>query len=247
MKISALFLLLTFSPALTSCGQTTRQNPGSSREADTSKTAYQYREAGYDGIGKVYMGREIAQVMGHLGAAWLDRPEREQEERTDLLLDALRLKQTDVVADIGAGTGYFTFRIAPKVPRGKVLAIEIQQEMIDDLNRNKQTNKAPNVTPVLGTISNPKLPANSIDLALMVDAYHEFSHPREMMEHLVKALKPGGRVVLVEYRAEDPNVMIKPSHKMTVAQATKEMKAVGLELKEVYKQLPQQHVMIFGR
>lgn len=211
------------------------------------KGVYQYRKAAYDGIGKTYMGREISQVMGHLGAAWLDRPEREQEERTDLLLEALNLKPTDVIADVGAGTGYFTFLMAPKVPKGRILAVDIENEMIADLNKTKNRSKITNVEPVLGTITDPKLAANSIDMALMIDAYHEFSHPREMMTNIVRALKTGGRVVLVEYRAEDPNVPIKPHHKMSIAQAKREMKAVGLQLKTVYDKLPQQHVMIFQK
>jgi SAM-dependent methyltransferase len=200
-----------------------------------------------DGTGKYYMGREIAQVMGHLGAGWLERPEREKEERTDQLLQALKLEPDDVVADIGAGTGYFTFRISPLVPQGKVYAVDIQQEMIDYLEKNKTANKAPNVTPVLGTISNPTLPDNSVDMVLMVDAYHEFSHPREMMQGIVSGLKPGGKVALVEYRAEDPNVPIRPRHKMAVAQARKEMAAVGLTWVETVDVLPQQHLMFFQK
>ncbi len=193
------------------------------------------------------MGREIAHVMGHLGASWLERPEREQEERTDLLLKALSLKPTDVVADIGAGTGFLTFQIAPKLPQGKVLAVDIQPEMITYLNQGKAKRKMPNVTPILSTESDPKLDAKSIDMAIMIDAYHEFSYPREMIQHLVAALKPGGRIVLVEYRAEDPNVPIKELHKLSVAQATKEMKAVGLKLLKNDDRLPQQHIMFFGR
>ena len=236
-------ILLFVSISLIACkrGSSQQTSPTQSNSAGH----YQHRTASYDGIGKVYMGREIAQVMGHLGAEWLERPEREQEERTDLLLQALNLSPTDVVADIGAGTGYFTFRIAPNVPKGHVLAVDIQPEMIDFLTQGKHKYKASNVKPILGTITNPKLPANGVDLVLLVDAYHEFSHPREMMEQIVKALKPGGRVVLVEYRAEDPNVPIKVLHKMSLAQATNEMKAVGLRLQRNDKRLPQQHIMIF--
>ncbi|GAB3262302.1 class I SAM-dependent methyltransferase [Larkinella harenae] len=236
---------LVFLLAYTLCGFSFGQSTGAA--GSRPKGPYHYRTAAYDGIGKVYMGREISQVMGHLGAAWLDRPEREQEERTDLLLEALSLKPTDVVADVGAGTGYFTFLMAPKVPKGKVLAVDIEPDMINDLNQTKRKSGLQNVEPVLGTITDPKLPANGINLAIMIDAYHEFSHPREMMTNIVRALKPGGRVVLVEYRAEDPNVLIKPHHKMSIAQATREMKAVGLSLKTVYKKLPQQHVLIFQK
>lgn len=222
------------------------QQPAISSPAASAKV-YNVRKPSRDGTGKIYQGREIAQVMGHLGASWLERPEREQEERTDLLLKALQLKPTDVVADIGAGTGYFTFLMAPQLPKGKVLAIDIQPEMITYLNEGKAKHKAPNVQPVLGTESDPKLTAGSIDMAILIDAYHEFSYPREMMEHIAAALKPGGRVVLVEYRAEDPTVPIKELHKLSVAQATKEMKAAGLKLLKNDDRLPQQHIMFFGK
>ncbi|WP_234735898.1 class I SAM-dependent methyltransferase [Tellurirhabdus bombi] len=244
MKSISLPVFLIWFLATVSCGQNSTSKPTLTQ---TSDSVYQYRDAAQDGIGKVYMGREIAQVMGHLGAEWLERPEREQEERTDLLLKLLRLKPTDVVADIGAGTGYFSFRLAPELRQGKVLAVDIQQEMIDLLNQAKQKNKATNVEAVLGTISDPKLPPNSIDMALMVDAYHEFSHPYEMMRNIATALKPNGRVVLVEYRAEDPSVPIKTLHKMSVAQAKKELQAVGLQFDAVYKNLPQQHVLVFSK
>ena len=239
-------LWILFLISLFSCGK------GSSQQASTQTTAdstgyYQYQNATRDGIGKVYQGREIAQVMGHLGASWLERPEREREERTDLLLRALNLKPTDVVADIGAGTGFFTFLMAPELPKGKVLAVDIQPEMIQYLNEGKAKRKIANVQPVLGTESDPKLTASSIDLAILIDAYHEFSYPREMIGHIASALKPGGRVVLVEYRAEDPNVPIKELHKLSVAQATKEMKAAGLKLLKTDDRLPQQHIMFFGR
>ncbi len=193
------------------------------------------------------MGRDIAQVMGHLGAEWLERPDRQSEERTDLLLRALNLEKDDVVADIGAGTGYFTFRISPLVPQGKVLAVDIQPEMLTMIRNKTDSEKASNVQTILGTEQSPQLPADSVDLVLMVDAYHEFTYPREMMENMVQSLKPEGRVVLAEYRAEDPDVMIKPKHKMTEAQATKEMQAVGLRLIENKKVLPQQHLMFFGK
>ncbi|WP_461076094.1 class I SAM-dependent methyltransferase [Spirosoma flavus] len=223
-----------------------QQQSTASAPADSAKV-YRFGEASRDGIGKIYRGREIAQVMGHLGASWLERPEREQEERTDLLLKALDLKPTDVVADIGAGTGFFTFQMAPEVPKGKVLAVDIQPEMITYLNEGKAKRNITNVVPVLGTESDPKLPANSVDLAIMIDAYHEFSYPREMTAHIASALKPGGRIVLVEYRAEDPSVPIKPLHKLSVAQATKEMKAAGLRLLKTDNRLPQQHIMFFGK
>ncbi|QJD76998.1 class I SAM-dependent methyltransferase [Spirosoma rhododendri] len=238
-------LLILLVTTLSACGQgSSQQQPAQTTRADT---VYQYQDASRDGTGKFYKGREIAQVMGHLGASWLERPEREQEERTDLLLKALQLKPTDVVADIGAGTGFFSFLMAPKVSQGRVLAVDIQPEMIEYLNEGRAKRKATNVQPILGTESNPKLPSNSIDLAIMIDAYHEFSYPREMMQHLADALKPGGRIVLVEYRAEDPAVPIKPLHKLSIAQASNELKAVGLRLLKTDERLPQQHILFFGK
>ncbi|MBD2714803.1 class I SAM-dependent methyltransferase [Hymenobacter sp. BT646] len=200
-----------------------------------------------NGIGKYYQGRQIAHVMGHEGADWLERNDRQEEEGTDILLRELQLKPTDVVADIGAGTGYFSFRISSLVPKGKVLAVDIQPEMIQYLRDNKAQNKAPNVEPVLGTVQNPNLPAGGVDLVLIVDAYHEFDHPREMMRAIKEALRPGGRLALVEYRAEDVNVPIKRIHKMSEEQARKEVEAVGLEFVENRQTLPQQHLLIFRR
>ncbi|CAN5227000.1 class I SAM-dependent methyltransferase [soil metagenome] len=240
-------LWILFFIFLTACGQGSSQQQSATTSPTDSTKAYRFGEASRDGIGKIYQNREIAQVMGHLGASWLERPEREREERTDLLLKALNLKPTDVVADIGAGTGFFTFLMAPKLPEGKVMAVDIQPEMITYLNEGKVKRKITNVQPVLGTESDPKLPASSVDLAILIDAYHEFSYPREMMGHIVSALKPGGRVVLVEYRAEDPSVPIKELHKLSVAQATKEMKVAGLKLIKNDDRLPQQHIMFFGK
>jgi len=203
--------------------------------------------ASRDGIGKCYMGREIAQVMGHLGAGWLERAEREQEERPSVLIRNLRLAPTDVVADVGAGTGYFSFRIAPLVPQGKVLAVDIQPEMLDHIRRRQTETGIRNVEPVLGTIADPGLAPTSVDLALLVDVYHEFSHPREMMLAIARALKPGGRVALVEYRAEDASVPIKRLHKMSERQAIEEMNAVGLAWVETTNVLPWQHLMSFRK
>ncbi len=201
-----------------------------------------------NGIGKYYMGRQIAHVMGHEGADWLERRDRSKEEDTNLLLKELNLRPTDVVADIGAGTGYFSFRIARLVPKGQVLAVDIQPEMIAELNANKTQTHLANVRPVLGQPDNPHLPAGAVDLVLIVDAYHEFDHPREMGRAIARALRPGvGRLALVEYRAEDDNVPIKRIHKMSVAQARKEMAAVGLEFVETVETLPQQHLLLFRR
>jgi SAM-dependent methyltransferase len=215
--------------------------------AAEAEAVYTQRPPSEYGIGKVYMGREISHVMGHLGAGWLERPEREREEQPEVLIKSLSLASTDVVADIGAGSGYFSFRLAERVPDGRVLAVDIQPEMLDIIERRKKARSVPNVQPVLGTITDPRLPEGEVDLALMFDAYHEFSHPREMMEALYRALRPGGRVALVEYRAEDPDVPILATHKMTEAQARKEMESVGLRFVETLGALPQQHLMIFAK
>jgi ubiquinone/menaquinone biosynthesis C-methylase UbiE len=198
-----------------------------------------------DGIGRFYMGREIAQVMGHQGAGWLERRSRESEEQPQKVITALELKPTDTVADIGAGTGFFSFRIAPRVQ--KVFAVDVQPEMIQILEYLKDKKQIQNVEPVLGTVKTPNLPNNSVDVALMVDAYHEFEYPREMMSAIADALKPGGKAVLVEYRGENPLVLIKGLHKMTQAQVKREMAAIGLTYRETRNSLPQQHVMIFQK
>ena len=200
-----------------------------------------------DGIGKYYMNREIAKVMGHQAMMWLERPSRVAEEKPDLTVEKLDLKPDDVVADIGAGTGYFSFRMAQQVPEGKVYAVDIQPEMLDAIAFLEEENNIDNVETVLGTEENPNLPPESIDLALMVDAYHEFAYPREMMEGIVEALKPGGRVVLLEYRKENPMIMIKPLHKMTQKQVKKELKAVGLKWQETKQFSPEQHFLVFSK
>lgn len=208
---------------------------------------YEYRtEHSPDGIGKFYLGREIAHVMGHEAAAWLDRPEREAEEHPDKLIAAMDLRPGQVVADIGAGTGYFTFRMAPLVaPKGKVLAVDIQQEMLDMLRAKAKEQKITNVQTVLGAENDPKLPAGEVDVVLMVDVYHEFDQPYEMMSAIKKSLRPNGRVALVEYRGEDPAVPIKPLHKMTETQARREMEAAGLRWVKTVGTLPRQHILIF--
>ena len=205
-------------------------------------------EASRDGIGRFYMGREISHVMGHLGAGWLERSSREQEERTDLLLAALDLQPGEVAADIGAGTGYFSLPMARAVGEsGRVLAVDIQPEMLAIIERRMLAEDLFNIEMILGTETDPRLPAGEVDLVLLVDAYHEFSHPLEVMTGVVQSLSAHGRVVLVEYRGEDPAVPIKPLHKMTVAQAELEMRAVGLTLENADNSLPRQHILTFRR
>lgn len=199
-----------------------------------------------DGTGREYMGREIADVMtSEHGALWLDRPQRDEEELPQRLLRALNLNASDVVADIGSGTGFFTFRIAERVPSGRVYAVEVQQALVDTIRVRAERRGFRNVTPVLGAADNPALPENRLDVALIVSSYHEFAHPREMLVELVRALKPGGRLVLVEYRAEDVTTDITDLHRMSEEQIIREGEAVGLNYRETIDVLPQQHIVVF--
>ena len=201
-----------------------------------------------DGIGKIFMGREIAHVMGHQAADWLDRPERYREERPDLLLYELEIKPGMSVADVGAGTGYHVERVSPLVgSTGRVYAVDIQPEMLALLDKRLKRIGVNNVVPVLGTIRDPKLAANSLDLIFMVDVYHEFDHPAQMLSKMVAALKPGGRLAFVEFRAEDDQVPIKALHKMSEAQIRKEAGAFGLTWVKTGASLPWQHVVIFQK
>jgi SAM-dependent methyltransferase len=201
-----------------------------------------------NGIGKFYMGREIAQVMGHEAAGWLERPEREKEEQPTKLLELLKVQPGDIVADVGAGSGYLSFRLAEVVGvKGKVLAEDIQPEMLDIIRKRMKDKKVTNVEPILGTITDPKLPKAGVDLILMVDVYHEFDHPLEMTKAMVKALKPCGRLVFVEYRLEDKDVPIKLVHKMSEKQVVKEMAPHPLRFVKTLEGLPWQHVIIFEK
>ena len=208
---------------------------------------YQWQAASQDGIGKVYLGREIAQVMGHEGAYWLERPSRELQEHPQLMVDLLGLAPTDTVADIGAGTGYLTLRLAAQVPQGEVLAVDVQPEMLALLGARLTEEQVTNVSLVQGNEDDPHLPPESVDLALMVDAYHEFAYPQEMLAQLWTALKPGGRVVLAEYRAENPLVLIKRLHKMSEKQVKRELRAAGLTWLKTDESLPQQHLLFFEK
>ncbi len=201
-----------------------------------------------DGIGKTYMGREIAQVMGWQGAAWLEREEREQEERGSLLMRELALKPGMVVADIGAGTGYYSRRMAQAVgANGKVYAVDVQPQMIRFLEEAARQPGMSVIQPVLSTVEDVRLPANSVDLAIMVDVYHELEFPYEVLASLVRAMKPGGRIVFVEYRAEDVFVPIKMLHKMTEAQVKREAAVHPLAWERTAKTLPWQHAVFFRR
>ncbi len=217
------------------------------RFAEEGAVVYQEGPASADGTGRYYMGREIARVMSHRGAAWLERPDREREERPEILIRSLGLEPDDVVADLGAGTGYFTFRLAPLVPDGLVYAVDIQPEMLRILEERAVADEVDNVAPVLGSTTSPGLRPASTDLTLVVDAYHEFSHPAEMLAAIFEATRPGGRLVLVEYRGEDADVPIKPLHKMSEAQARREVEAAGFVFVENRGPLPQQHILVFQR
>jgi len=194
------------------------------------------------------MGREIAQVMGPGGMPWLERPEREEEEQPKLVLDALGLKGGETVVDFGAGSGYYTFRLAKIVgARGAVIAVDIEPKMLEFIRQRAARENLTNVGLVQSTETDPKLPRNRVDVVLLVDVYHELSFPYEVMSKIRDALKPNGRVVLIEFRAEDPSVPIRPVHKMSEAQAVKEMQAVGLKQIETIESLPIQHLFVFGK
>ena len=193
-------------------------------------------------------GRKIAPVMGAAGAGWLERGERESEEAPEKALDALGLEKGMVVADVGAGTGYFSLRMARRVgPEGRVYANDVQPEMLEKLRANAAKAKLSNVETVLGSEADPKLPLKTLDLVILVDVYHEFSQPQEMLQHIRASLKPNGRLVLLEYRKEDPAVPIRPEHKMSVAEVKTEVEAEGYKLDQVIETLPRQHILIFRK
>jgi ubiquinone/menaquinone biosynthesis C-methylase UbiE len=216
-------------------------------QQNNSDSLYTYRAASPGGTGKFYLGREIAHVMGASNAEWLDRTSRPQEENTQLAIDKIKIPPTGAIADIGAGTGYYTFKLAPKVPNGKVYAVEIQDEMIAALNERKKKLNSTNVEVVKGSVTSPNLPANSIDLAIMVDVYHELEYPVEMLQSIKKSLKKDGRLSLIEYKGEDPAVAISPLHKTTVAQLNKELYANGFKLSEDGEFLPLQHFLLYEK
>lgn len=223
--------------------------PPYGKPAPAPAPLYEYRApTSPDGTGKFYCGREIAQVMSHAGADWLERPERETEEAPDQAVAALELQPGQMVADFGAGTGYFTWRLARAVgPTGRVFAVDIQPEMLDRLRANLAARGVTNVHTVLATEQDPRLPAASLDLVLLADVYHELAWPHEVLTALCRALKPGGRVAFVEYRAEDPAVPIKPLHKMSEAQILREAAPHPLEWVMSMRSLPWQHLVIFRK
>jgi len=239
--------------ALLIVGLTSLVNPGFGQETPNQETAkpkmYEFRkEHDPSGTGKFYKGREIAQVMSHLGANWLERPERENEEHTSKLLPPLKIKPGQVVADIGAGSGYYTMKLAELVgPQGKVYAVDIQPEMLAIIKNRMKAAKVTNIETIQNTETELKLQPNSIDLFLLVDVYHEFAYPHEMTVEMVKALKPGGRMVFVEFRLEDEKVPILTVHKMAEKQVLKEMEGHAVRHVQTLSHLPWQHVIILEK
>tara|TARA_B110000259_G_scaffold113270_1_gene129151 strand:- start:1636 stop:2355 length:720 start_codon:yes stop_codon:yes gene_type:complete len=214
------------------------QKPGSDVE-------YTFKRGDFNGIGKWYMGREISYVMGFEGISWLERFDREKEENVSTLIKNMKIKFNDTIADIGAGSGYHVFRLAPLAKKGLIYAVDIQSEMLMAIEMTKESRKIRNIETILGNEKSVHLPNNSIDKILMVDVYHEFNFPVEMIASMKNALKSNGQLFLIEYRKEDSKVPIKKIHKMTEKQAVKEMEAAGFKLKENIDNLPWQHCMVF--
>ena len=236
MKKFNFLLLILFSLLISNIS--TGQNSGTDKK-------YIFKRGDINGIGKWYMGREIAYVMGFQGINWLERSDREKEENVSKLIQNMKINPYDTIADIGAGSGYHAFRMASLVKNGMVYAVDIQVEMLSEIEKTKKSTKTKNIETILGTERSINLPKNSIDKILMVDVYHEFSFPIEMMASIKKALKPDGELFLIEYKGEDLKVPIKKIHKMTEKQAIKEMEAAGFKFRENIENLPWQHCMIF--
>lgn len=234
--INHLFLLALILPLNQCAGQDTSSNG-----------KYTFKKGDPYGIGKWHMGREIANVMGFQGMDWLDRPEREEEENTSKLIRNMDIDAGDTIADIGAGSGYHVFKMAPMAKKGLIYAIDIQDEMLTELRKKKENGKSKNVGIIKGGDKSVNLPENSVDKVLMVDVYHEFNYPIEMIASIKKALRPDGKIFLIEYRGEDNRVPIKKVHKMTEEQAVKELQAAGMKLERNIGNLPWQHCMVFGK
>ncbi|MDR5589804.1 class I SAM-dependent methyltransferase [Christiangramia sp. SM2212] len=238
MKISLYSIIVAFiSLSMFQC-----ENPTEKQEE-----RYTYKTHSPDGIGKFYMGREISRVMGYQGIQWLERPEREKEENTSQLIKNMKISPEDTIADIGAGSGYHVFKTAPLASKGLVYAVDIQDEMLNVIEQQKEKTGINNIEIVKGSEKEVNLPEKSVDKILMVDVYHEFSYPVEMLQSMRKALREDGKIYLVEYRGEDESIPIKKLHKMTEEQAVKEFNANGFKLKENFLILPWQHCMVFQK
>ncbi len=233
-RIFRILLLLVLSLPLSQCNS-----------QKSSEGPYTYKAGDWNGIGKWYMGREIARVMGYQGMSWLERPEREQEEKTSLLLENMDIQPGDTLADIGAGSGYLVFKMASLASQGLVYAVDIQEEMLAVINRKIEAQGDTNVRTIMGSEKSVNLPENSVDKVLLVDVYHEISFPKELMASLFTAMRKDAKLYLIEYRAEDASVPIKEIHKMSEEQAVKEMQAAGFRLEENIGNLPWQHCMVF--
>ncbi len=216
-------------------------------QVEKSNDTYQFQTGSIDGIGKWYKDREIAHVMGFQGMSWLERPEREKEENTSKLIENMKISSTDVIADIGAGSGYHVFKMAPLAENGVVYAVDIQDEMLQAIRNENKKIGLNNVEIIKGTEESVNLPENSVDKILMVDVYHEFNNPVEMLTSMHKALRKNGKIYLIEYRGEDASIPIKKLHKMTEDQAVKEFNANGFVLQENIGNLPWQHCMVFSK
>lgn len=243
MKYYSIHLFIVLSLVFNHC----KTQPANSIGTKQNDSIYTYNNASADGIGKYYKGRQIAHIMGASGSDWLERSERQKEENTLLAIQNMHLKQNDVVADIGAGTGYFTFKIAPLIPAGKIYAVDVQDEMIDFLNNKKSKLALKNIEVIKGTDTSPNLPDNSVNLAFMVDVYHELAYPYEMLQAIKKTLKPGGMLLLIEYRGEDKTVPILPLHKTTIKQLDIELKANGFIRNYTGEFLPIQHFIVYKK
>ncbi|MCX2741724.1 class I SAM-dependent methyltransferase [Pontibacter anaerobius] len=239
-KLYLLLLTLCLSACNSCLAQQQEKKPASS-------DGYTYKTASRGGIGKVYMGREIAGIISPAGGAWLERESREEQDKASVAIENMGLRPNSVVADIGAGVGYYTFRIAPKMPNGKVYAIDVQDEFVAALKERAAERGLTNVEVVKGGSQSINLPENLLDLAFMVDVYHELEYPKEMLQDIHRALKPDGILLLLEYRAEDPDVQVKELHKMSVEQITKELGANGFELHRQVDMLPRQHFLMFRK
>ena len=221
--------------------------PAAMAENSVAMPLYREGRGSPDGIGKFYQGREIAAVMGFEGTPWLERPSRASEERPDLLVEELHLQPGMTVADIGAGSGYLSRRMSPIIGSGRIFAVDVQPQMVALLTELSQKPEFRNLVPIQGAADDVNLPPAAIDLAVLVDVYHELAYPYEVMRSLIRALKPGGRVVLVEYRGEDPAVPIKPLHKMSEAQIRREMSVLALSWERNSERLPMQHIVVFRK
>ncbi|MEX0636578.1 MAG: methyltransferase domain-containing protein [Ferruginibacter sp.] len=225
----------------------TQQKQFASANIPNDSSGYSYGPASFDGIGKFYFGREISFVMGAAGSDWLERDERDQEENSSLAVQKMPLNSHSIVADIGAGTGYYSFKIAERVPQGKVYAVDIQNEMLLMAAERKKMLGDTVVELIKSTDQSVNLPLNSIDLAIMVDVYHELEFPKEILQSLFASLKPTGKLLLLEYRGEDPTIPIKPLHKTTVDQLNKEMQSNGFKLQMRGDFLPIQHFLVYEK